>query len=251
MDLRNTFWKKREAFREALRFVLENQFVQISEEDLEAFMVVIGSGMGVECSGDTSDISFYELAEKTFVLQPEFQRKYHVEFYARFRDDIIVVLGGDSQNRVEFAQVFKTYSKYFKLKIESISMTSAVMLDLTLYKGKRFAASQVLDVAMFSKATAQGVPLCHSSWHQPSIHMSWPLSRCLHYFRCTTSRISYIHAVSMLISKIAVSSPGHPCLAALISQLTYGTLVQHGNGKRVSLGALPNVLELSYPIILA
>ena len=94
--------------------------------------------MGIECSGDVSDVSFYELAEITFVLVPEVIQKYHLEFYARFRDDIIVILGGDGDSRREFVDVFKRHSRFFKLKVESISAVSAVMLDLFLSKGKRF-----------------------------------------------------------------------------------------------------------------
>ena len=88
---------RKTAFKEALKFLLESQFVQISDEDLDAYMVIVGSGMGVECSGDASDIAFYELAEKPFVLRQDIRRQYHIELYARFRDNIIVIIGGDSR----------------------------------------------------------------------------------------------------------------------------------------------------------
>ena len=106
------------------------------------------------------------------------------------------------------------------------------MLDLTVYKGKQFAASNLLDIAMHVKATAQGVPLCFTSWHPRGIHLSWPLSRCLQYYRCTSSKDSYVHAVYMLMLKLIVSSPGHPALEALESQLRHGTLVRVGSGRR-------------------
>ena len=190
--------------------------------------------MGVECSGDTSDIVFYELAQKPFVLRQDIRRQYHIELYAKFRDDIIVIIGGDSRNHVEFGHKFKSYSKYFKLKVKSISNESVVMLDLELSRSKRFRSSGLLDVAIHTKVTSQAVPLCHTSWRQPSIHRSWPVSRCIHYYRCCTSRSSYCHGVSNLISKVASADPDHPSLASLSDNLLHGTLVRQGNGKRSS-----------------
>ena len=154
--------------------------------------------------------------------------------YARFRDDIFVVIGGDARNRIDFGHAFKRHSSYFKLKIESISDNTAVMLDLQLSKGKRFRHSGLLGIAIHTKATSQGVPLCHTSWHQPSIHTSWPASRCIHYYRCCTSRDSYSHAVFKVIAKIASSDPDHHCLAGLSSNLLHRTLVRHGSGTRPS-----------------
>ena len=54
---------RREFFREALEFVLDNQYA------LEVFKVLIGSGIGLECSGDVSDICFHEMVEASFVLE--------------------------------------------------------------------------------------------------------------------------------------------------------------------------------------
>ena len=104
------------------------------------------------------------------------------------------------------------------------------MLDLQLFKGKRFANSGLLDIAIHTKASSQGVPLCHTSWHQPSIHSSWPLSRCIHYHRCCTSRNGYGHAVYKLIAKISSSCPDHPCLASLHDNLMHRSLVRNGSG---------------------
>ena len=121
------------------------------------------------------------MAEAQFVLDPAVVLKYHVEFYARFRDDIIVILGGDYVSRREFVDEFKRHSRLSKLKVEPVSAGSAVMLDLVLAKGKRHNECGILDVSMYAKPTAQGVPLSHLSCHQPSIHRSWPCSRV-----CTT-----------------------------------------------------------------
>ena len=61
---------------------------------------------GENNSGDVCDISFYEMAEKDLCLNPVVPGKYHIEFYARFRDDIFVVASGDSRSRKGFIDIF-------------------------------------------------------------------------------------------------------------------------------------------------
>jgi hypothetical protein len=46
---------------------------------MEIYKVYLGSGMGIECSGDCVDITFYELAEKSFVLSPDVIALYDVQ----------------------------------------------------------------------------------------------------------------------------------------------------------------------------
>ena len=184
--------------------------------------------MGLECSGDVSDVTFYELAEKGFVLCEEFILLYNIEFYFRFRDDILVILGGDMDSRRGLFDEFKRRSKCFKLKVESISPSAAVMLDLNLFKGPRFAKSGILDVSMFSKSTAQGISLSCQSWHQPTVHTSWPYSRVAHYFNCCSSRSTFRSAVLALFTKISSSCPDHPCLADLADSIASGSFRSSG-----------------------
>ena len=83
------------AFRELLNTVLRNQFVETMNSSgvKEVFRVLVGSGIGLLCSGEVSDVCFYVSAEKNFVLLPAIRAKYEISFYARFKDDTIISLG--------------------------------------------------------------------------------------------------------------------------------------------------------------
>ena len=197
--------------------------------------MIKGSGMGLECSGDVNDVCFYELAEKDFVLKPEIIEKYCLEFYARFRDDIVVIIAGDAQPRLDFVHELKRHSRFYKLKVESISKTSCIMLDLVLSKGKRFDKFGVFDVGIHTKPSSQGTPLCNKSWHLPSIHRSWPDSRLIHYKNVCSDFIHFRDAAFGLFEKIRTYSPGHPGLESLAVGMTKGSLC--GNGKHVQSSA--------------
>ena len=45
----------------------------------------------------------------------------------RVGDDIIVILGGDIASKREFVSEFMRHSRFFKLKVESISAVSALI----------------------------------------------------------------------------------------------------------------------------
>ena len=111
-------------------FVIGNQFVELDKNALEVYKVLTGAGMGLEMSGDVCDIAFHDMVEKDFVGTVEFKDRSHVEFYVRFRDDILVCLAGTPESRRAFCSELKRRSSFSKLKIESIHKSEAIMLDL-------------------------------------------------------------------------------------------------------------------------
>ena len=120
----------------------------------------------------------------------------------------------------------------FKLKVESVNARASQMLDLWLSKGPRWELSGCLDISMFSKPSVQGVPLSWKSWHHPNVHTSWPLSRILHYYRCTCSRVGFREAVKTLYTKLCRHDPGHPSLVLLKTVLSTGKPCGDGKASR-------------------
>ena len=220
---------RRVAFEKALKFVVENQFVESEANALEIYKVLVGAGMGLEMSGDVCDVAFYDMVERGFVDSSEFRSVYRVLFYVRFRDDILVILGGTPDTRKAFSDEMKTRSSFFKLKIESISPSSAVMLDLHISKGSQYERTGRLDVGMHFKDTNQGSALSSKSMHLPSTHMSWPQSRVLHYFKCCSCCRLFRSACAKLFHKIRISDVGHPALVAIASCIVHGTPTGNSN----------------------
>ena len=70
-----------------------NQYLSIDLPD-RIWEVVVGSGMGIGCSGDVSDLALAIMAEISYALDPRVQAKYEIDLYVRFRDDIFIIIGG-------------------------------------------------------------------------------------------------------------------------------------------------------------
>ena len=84
---------------------------------------------------------------------------------------------------------------------------------------------------MHVKPSSQSRPLCHTSWHCPSIHWNWPVSRCVHYKRLCSDVAGYRMAVFRLVSKLRSQSLRHPALPSLLESIHSGRPPSSGNGK--------------------
>ena len=197
-----------QSFDDLVWCILHNQFVRVPGVR-ECFRVARGSGMGLMCSGEISDWTFFADAEENFVLDEGVRTRFGIVLYLRFKDDIFVVLEAEDDVVTTFLEEFQALAGDFVLKLDADSTSSVEMLDLTISKGARWSRSGVLDTAVYIKPTANGIPLSSESFHAPSVH-SWPLERIKHFFRIS-SAIGAAKATSRsFLAKLLKHDPLHP-----------------------------------------
>ena len=189
---------ERRRFRQALRFILENQFVQLYDSDW-VHQVICGSGMGAMCSGEVSDAALYHLAEKS-VLSRQYMEQVGVLAYYRFKDDILAILDGPRKDLHKFSQDLCRAVSPFELQIETVSSERAVFLDVEIYRPKNFVGG-ALDYSVHVKKSSQWTPLSKDSLHHPSVHEAWPRAMISRYHRlCKHSQAAQDHISIFLAS---------------------------------------------------
>ena len=119
--------------------------------------------MGLICSGEVSDATFYEQCERHFMLNRNVQNLFQIKAYLRLKDDLLIIIGGTSESRKRCLHSFMRRCRSFKSLVESISNPSSVFLDSILFKGGSWGRIGRLDVGMHFKPTALGIPLSGSS----------------------------------------------------------------------------------------
>ena len=82
-------WKR--CLRTLLAFILRTQYVRSPCIRDKLFQVKRGAGMGLLCSGDICDITFYKTVEETIL---PVLASWNVVEYFRFRDDICAIVDG-------------------------------------------------------------------------------------------------------------------------------------------------------------
>ena len=96
--------------------------------------------MGLQCSGEVLDNCFHFMVEDGFINNLANREHFRIKYWGRFKDDILVVLKGRQSNADidRFMGYLSHRSRFFKLKLDSVSAYSVSMLDVQFFKGGRW-----------------------------------------------------------------------------------------------------------------
>ena len=127
---------------ELLSLVLHSNYFQFGEQ---LFHQISGTAMGSQLAPCYANI-FMSWLESLWL------HKYNksLSLYQRYLDDIFIVFNGDRKELSEGLTYFNSLLPSIKIS-SSISNQSAHFLDLTIFKGSRFAKEKKLDCKTFSK----------------------------------------------------------------------------------------------------
>lgn len=135
--------------------------------------------------------------------------RFHIRAYAWFKDDLLIVIGGDANPRRRFYHALQAKAIFFRLKVESISRSSVEMLDIILYKGNRHRLYGILDHVVRIRTSALGIALSDTSCHPAGAHRTWPLAR-LRTIKLRCSDVQGSEAACNAFKNVLLSScPSH------------------------------------------
>eukprot|EP00929_Paragymnodinium_shiwhaense_P116368 TRINITY_DN8583_c0_g2_i1.p1 TRINITY_DN8583_c0_g2~~TRINITY_DN8583_c0_g2_i1.p1 ORF type:complete len:222 (+),score=15.80 TRINITY_DN8583_c0_g2_i1:295-960(+) len=171
--------------------------------------------MGMLCSGELSDATFLHSAEEGFLTRPDIQLEYAIHWYYRFKDDIILFSSMTDTQLDTFKVQAQAHSPHFVLEFESCTKHMAVFLDISLYKGKAWASTGVLDYSPYRKPTSLWRPLADTSAHHARIHDAWPKAMINRYAeRC--SKVGRLRSfLKEWVEEFERAVPYHGCNHAL------------------------------------
>ena len=146
------------------------------------------------------------------MLDPDTRARHSIRSYHRFKDDLFVIIGGDSDSRKAFFHELQSKCKFFRLKVDSVKRDPVDMLDLRLYKGSRWLSTSCLDYKVRVRASALGLVLSDASLHHPVIHTTWVKAR----LAAISKRCSDKHNINVVcnefLSRIRDQYPSHVSL---------------------------------------
>eukprot|EP00438_Fugacium_kawagutii_P033550 Skav211084 [mRNA] locus=scaffold2002:133662:134778:- [translate_table: standard] len=121
--------------KQVIDFLLKHQYVQSDFCPQQMWQVVVGTGMGLNFSGELSDAAFYTMAEKWAISDPDIFGLAGILGYWRFKDDILIIVRSDCLRsfRSWFEQ-WKRRAGSFALEVDTISQDETVFLDLDLQR---------------------------------------------------------------------------------------------------------------------
>lgn len=163
---------KRALVRDALDFLIYEQFIKSRYLPGRTWRVVTGSGMGLTHSSAVVDSCLFTLAEKDWAARADVQVAHGVKMFVRIRDDIFIVTSDLAKFRVFFAKYQQLASSVFTMAVIGVSRLSVDMLAVTVVKRGccLVSAPRVREL--------QGPPLSPQTVHPFHVHKSWPVA-CL------------------------------------------------------------------------
>ena len=198
----------RAAFDRAIIFLLFNQFVRSPDLPGYTFRVVRGTGMGLPGSGEISDCCLLQRAELEFVYNLD--QRVGIEFYARYRNDIFMIVSGTRQQFSRWFQGFKLAAAPFRLVVETVSQREVPMLDINISLG----VDGCICTSHYIKPSAQKVWLDDSSGHPLSVHKYWPLVQCHRIGSLCSSVEARTAGIIRFIKSLEEQCPDHIALDA-------------------------------------
>ena len=202
-----------ELLRKILHFLTERQYVQLPRmksasgkhtspsQDLW-WRCIVGTGMGLPHSGSLANSAFAGKVERTWITKNSTKAAYGIFLYARYMDDIFIVLRRDFKLVREFISELSRRSGYFIMQVESCSLTHATMLDLELYFGPGHKKTGILDYRPHFKESHFERPLSHLSAHPRHVHHLWPINNLRRLARRCSSRQEFLYARHLFLKRM-------------------------------------------------
>jgi hypothetical protein len=207
-------------FAGLLEAILTNQYVTMHVEVVpneppvyhEVRKVIVGSGMGLQCSGEVSDVCFLDMVEIPLGLNCAASRRSKgILYYGRFKDDGILFLDMPMLDRVELCQEMARLSSFFALEFE-LAGVHPVMLDVQLCRVPLPGNLCKFDSKVYVKSTNQWQPLSDSSMHPTHVHKNWPLAMVSRFRRLSSDHRDSEEAAACFINRLRLRCPNHVSL---------------------------------------
>ena len=167
-----------------LKIVLENNYFEFNGK---TYRQVIGAPQGFIASPEICDIRMHEI---TSSLLSRFRFQENILFFKRYRDDGIILFNGTREQITELFEIGNSLHDLLKFTYE-ISEQELSFLDVSIYKGKRFNTSNILDVKSYIKPTNNFQYLHRDSAHPESVFKGFIKGECIRHMRNTNDTLIY------------------------------------------------------------
>lgn len=159
----------------------------------------IGCAMGAKPSGHICDARAYQFIES---IINKFPHKDNIFLHKRFRDDGLILINTDDQSQLhQLFEIANNEHELLKFTYE-ISQNHINFLDITIYKGQRFATNSILDTKSFIKPTETYQYLHRTSAHPNSVHKAIIKGETLRHIKLNSDQENLYNILSTFEDKL-------------------------------------------------
>jgi len=144
-----------------------------------------GTAMGTKMAPSFANIFMSDLENRFLQTQ-----RILPLIWRRYIDDIVMIWTHGRDSLETFLHELNTFHHSIKFTFD-ISNTEAAFLDVTVHKGERFKATQILDCRTHFKTTNTFQYVHGSSCHPPGVKKGIVIGECLRFLRNTSNKAEF------------------------------------------------------------
>lgn len=180
-----------EAILQLLEINLRRNDFEFNEE---FFLQIKGTAMGKRFAPSYANIFMADWEEGALNKCPKKPRK-----FLRYLDDVWGIWDGTWKEFQEFVGILNGHDPSIKLKYE-VNWLKIDYLDTTVYKGRNFRESQILDIKVYFKKTDTHALLFKNSFHPKHTFQGLVKSQLTRFHRICTQPEDFREAVRILFT---------------------------------------------------
>lgn len=209
-----------------LAWVLNNNYFKFGDN---TYHQIQGTAMGTNLAPSYANL-FVAIKERHLLIKYGLFSKRDVDdwykfrarilYYKRYIDDCFMVINAENEEQLlDIMNDFNKISPSLQYKFER-SLTKATFLDLSIFKGEKFAAKNQLDFSLFEKDINRHI-FTDSGTHKPKNHVfGWLYGNMVRIARNSSDRKSFEEAKIMFQAQLLAR--GYPlCEIAKYTSFDY------------------------------
>ena len=184
----------KEFLYQLLKFILSHNIFKFGDH---SYQQCSGIAMGTRCAPNFANIYMAVLEESFFQRRKTLGMPRPV-FYKRYIDDILIIWNYTLPQWEQFVASLDSYHEAIKFTNETSDL-KVNFLDITIYKGPRFAENNILDIAPYSKPCHQYNYLHFNSCHPRHIFHGIIIGEAKRFLRNSSNLDTYNKAIVELV----------------------------------------------------
>lgn len=182
-------------FLELVRIIVENNEFEFSNQ---IYRQKVGVPMGARPSPSLTDLRMFELISEILKKFTHSNKILHLSIY---RDDGFIIFDGEEDEIKQLFEIANNIHPLIKFTHE-ISTKNIQFLDVTVYKGNRFYAENILDFKLYRKPTDNYQYLERSSAHPASVFNGFIIGEITRLIRSCNNKIDLDVQVELFKTKL-------------------------------------------------
>jgi hypothetical protein len=173
----------------ALRIVLNRNYCLFDDQVYRQF---IGFATGISCGAEIANLFIYVLTRHVF-------KRYeaYIVNHDRYIDDGFIIWTGSALLAAELFAALNALNVNIQLTF-TVSLSTAIFLDLTIFKGKRFKEKRLLDTRCYQKPMNRYLFMPFSSEHTTACKISIVHGELRRYIKRSSARDDFIGLAGLL-----------------------------------------------------